>query len=74
MPRNTVRQRLMNIMLLTSAAGIALTCIGFGAYEYLAARNRFQDGVLQGLQTLDGIVTTHWDTRRAGTRHHAAGA
>jgi len=40
-----VRQRLMSIMLLTSAAAIALMTIGFGSYEYIAARNRLMENV-----------------------------
>lgn len=40
-----VRQRLMSIMLLTSAAAIALMTIGFGSYEYLASRNRLMENV-----------------------------
>lgn len=55
MPRNSVRQRLMSIMLLTSAAAIALTCIGFGAYEYLAARNR----LLEHVDTLARVVAAN---------------
>jgi hypothetical protein len=42
--------------------------------QFLAARDRFQGGVLQGLQTLDGIVTAHRDTRQDGRCHHAASA
>jgi signal transduction histidine kinase/ActR/RegA family two-component response regulator/HAMP domain-containing protein len=55
MPRNSVRQRLMSIMLLTSAAGIALTCIGFGAYEYIAARNR----LLEHVDTIARVVAAN---------------
>jgi signal transduction histidine kinase/FixJ family two-component response regulator len=32
----------MSIMLLTSAAAIALACLGFGGYEYYASRNRLE--------------------------------
>jgi signal transduction histidine kinase/ActR/RegA family two-component response regulator/HAMP domain-containing protein len=45
----------MSIMLLTSAAAIALTCIGFGAYEYLAARNR----LLEHVDTLARVVAAN---------------
>ena len=40
-----ISQRLMSIMLLTSAAAIALACLGFGGYEYYASRNRLEDQV-----------------------------
>ncbi len=47
MPRSSrpVRQRLMSIMLFTSAAAIALMTLGFGSYEYLASRNRLMENV-----------------------------
>lgn len=47
MPKSSpsVRQRLMSIMLLTSAAAIALASLGFGSYEYIASRNRLVDHV-----------------------------
>ncbi len=50
-----VRQRLMSIMLFTSAAAIALMTIGFGSYEYLASRNRLMENV----STLARITATN---------------
>jgi signal transduction histidine kinase/ActR/RegA family two-component response regulator len=41
----SIQQRLMSIMLLTSAAAIALSCLGFGGYEYFASRNRMMEQV-----------------------------
>jgi signal transduction histidine kinase/ActR/RegA family two-component response regulator len=50
-----VRKRLMSIMLLTSAAAIALTCLGFGGYEYVASRTRLREQVA----TLARIIATN---------------
>ena len=41
----SIQQRLMGIMLLTSAAAIAISCMGFGGYEYIASRNRMMEQV-----------------------------
>jgi signal transduction histidine kinase/ActR/RegA family two-component response regulator len=41
----SIQQRLMSIMLLTSAAAIAISCMGFGGYEYIASRNRMMEQV-----------------------------
>jgi signal transduction histidine kinase/FixJ family two-component response regulator/HAMP domain-containing protein len=50
-----ISQRLMSIMLLTSAAAIALACLGFGGYEYYASRNRLEDQ----LSTLARIIAAN---------------
>jgi PAS domain S-box-containing protein len=50
-----VRQRLMRMMLLTSAAAIALTCIGLGGYEYFASRNQMRDQVV----TLSRVIAAN---------------
>ncbi len=57
MPLNgrSVRQRLVSITLFTSAAAIALTCIGFGSYEYFASRNR----LFEQVNTLARIIATN---------------
>jgi signal transduction histidine kinase/ActR/RegA family two-component response regulator/HAMP domain-containing protein len=56
MPNSTlVRRRLMSIMLLTSAAAIALTCLGFGGYEYVASRGRLHEQVA----TLARVIATN---------------
>lgn len=41
----SIQQRLMRIMLLTSAAAIAISCLGFGGYEYIASRDRMMEQV-----------------------------
>lgn len=70
----SVRQRLMSIMLLTSAAAIAITTLGFGGYEYIASRNRLMEQV----QTLARIVATNstatlaFDDERGATEVLAA--
>jgi signal transduction histidine kinase/ActR/RegA family two-component response regulator/HAMP domain-containing protein len=50
-----IRRRLMGMMLITSAAAILLTCIGFVIYEFTAARQQARDQI----STLARIIATN---------------
>jgi nitrogen fixation/metabolism regulation signal transduction histidine kinase len=51
----TIRRRLMSVTLLTSAAGIALTCAALIVHEYLSSRAQ----ALEQLHTLARVIATN---------------